>query len=519
MVNGRLKLVIQILVITACASLTESIFAREIIADDEMPNVVLILTDDLGYGDVSCLNPDSKIKTHHLDELAREGLLFTDAHAPSTICSPTRYALLTGRYAWRGVLKAGVLKPWDDPAIEPERLTLARMLKEKGYHTACIGKWHLGFHWPWQDGVKPPRDNILNRGTSIAGVDMFDFNQAIHGGPLAAGFDYYFGDDVPNFPPYAFIENEHFTCTPIDMNPDDFVSIGYRGYIHGVGPGQEGWKLDQVMPGITSKAVEYIHQQKKSESPFFLYFATTSPHTPVVPTDEFQGKSDAGYYGDYVQQTDDAIGRVLEALKRTAQFDNTLVIVSSDNGPEGFTYDLINNYSHYSMGQMRGIKRDTWEGGHRVPLVISWPDGNIGRGYSNALISLTDIFATLAAITDYKLPQNSAEDSFNMRSDLQGGGSTRESMIYHNGKGHLALREGDWVYIRKSGAGRPEPEWFRQKHGVIQDDAPNELFNLENDPGEKLNLYNQFPEKAARMESRLQKMIEAGGTRNLELGN
>ncbi len=516
MVNVRLKLFLQILVISVCSVLPEYILAQVINSDGKMPNVVLILTDDLGYGDVSCMNPDSKIKTPRIDELAREGILFTDAHAPSTICSPTRYALLTGRYAWRGVLKAGVLKPWDDPAIEQGRLTLPRMLKEKGYHTACIGKWHLGFYWPWKDGIKPPRDTILIKGTSKASVDMFDFTQAIHGGPLATGFDYYFGDDVPNFPPYAFIENEHFTCTPVDMYPDDFLSIGQRGYIHGKGPGQKGWKLDQVMPRITSRAVEYIHQQKKSGTPFFLYFATTSPHTPVVPTEEFQGKSDAGYYGDYVQQTDEAIGRLVEALKRSDQFDNTLIIVSSDNGPEGFTYDLINDYSHYSMGQMRGIKRDTWEGGHRVPLVISWPEGKIAGESSNALISLTDIFATLASIINYKLPVNSAEDSFNVLAALQGGESTRESMIYHNGKGHLALREKEWVYIRKSGAGRAEPEWFRQQHVVLQDDAPDELFNLENDPGERVNLYKQFPEKAARMESRLQKMIEAGGTKNLE---
>ena len=517
MLNDRLKLFIQILAITLLAALPESVIAQRTNKEGRTPNVVLILTDDLGYGDVSCLNPDSKIKTPRLDELASEGILFTDAHSPSTVCSSTRYALLTGRYAWRGVLKAGVLKPWDDPAIEQGRLTLAQMLKEKGYHTACIGKWHLGFDWPWKDGIKPPRDSILNKGTSIARVDMFDFTQAIHGGPLAAGFDYYFGDDVPNFPPFAFIENEHFTCTPVDVNPSDFIAIGERGYIHGTGPGQKGWELDRVMPTITSRAVEYIHRQKNSKTPFFLYFATTSPHTPVVPSEDFQGKSSAGYYGDYVQQTDDAIGRVVEALKRSGQFDNTLIIVSSDNGPEGFTYDLINNYSHYSMGNMRGLKRDTWEGGHRVPLVISWPDGNIDSKQCNALISLTDIFATLAAITNYKLPQNSAEDSFNMLSLLQGGKSARESMIYHNGNGHLALREENWVYIRKSGAGRPEPEWFRQEHGVIPDDAPNELFNLENDPGETVNLYRQFPEIAARMESRLQKMIEAGGSKNLEL--
>jgi arylsulfatase A len=390
------------------------------------------------------------------------------------------------------------------------------MLKEKGYSTACIGKWYLGFNWPWKGGNKPPRDTILMKGTSIARVELFDFTQPIHGGPLDAGFEYYFGDDVPNFPPYAFIENEHLTCSPADKDPDEFQSIGQRGYLHGSGPGQADWELDQVMPTITSRAVEYIHSKKESGTPFFLYFATTSPHTPVVPTLEFQGKSGAGFYGDFVQQTDYAIGRIVEALKQSGQFSNTLIIVSSDNGPEGLTYDLVNEYSHFSMGPWRGIKRDTWEGGHRVPLVVHWPEGGFPGGLRSDLVSLSDILATIAAIVDYKLPPDRAEDSFNMLPVLEAAGSSRESMIYHNGKGSLALREGNWVYIRNSGAGRPEPEWFRKQHGVVEHNAPNELFNLKEDPGEKINLYTQFPEKAAKMESTLQSMIASGGTKGLE---
>ena len=347
------------------------------------PNIVVILTDDLGYGDVSFLNPESKIQTPHMDALASEGVWATDAHSPSAVCSPTRYSLLTGRYAWRGKLKKGVLLTWDDPVIEEDRLTLPAMLKENGYDTACIGKWHLGFNWPWKGGEKPPREQI-GRKLSKATNDMFDWSKPITGGPLSVGFDYYFGDDVPNIPPYAFIENDRLTCDPVHIERDSMKSIGPRGMIHGDGPGEEGWEFEKVMPAITKRAVDYVRQRSDNDRPYFLFFTTTSPHTPVVPTKEFQGKSGAGYYGDYVIQTDDAIGQVIEALKEYGDFDNTLLIVTSDNGPERQHRDLIRTHQHSPAAHLRGMKWDGWEGGHRVPFIPSWPKGGIGGGGSRA---------------------------------------------------------------------------------------------------------------------------------------
>jgi len=333
----------------------------------EKPNIVLILTDDLGYGDVSFLNPESKVQTPHMDALAREGVWATDAHSPSAICSPSRYAMLTGRYAWRGSLKSGRLNPWAPPAIKEERFTLGDMLKTKGYQTACIGKWHLGYIWPWVGGEMPSR-KIIGTGNSIATNELFDWTKPIAEGPLTAGFDYYFGVDCPNFPPYAFIENDKLTCKPVMVDMKSLKSYGSRGHLHGSGPGEQGWDLNRILPAITGRAVNYIEEQSKSHKPYFLYFSLTAPHTPVVPLEEFQGKSRAGSYGDWVIQTDQAIGQVIDAVKASGEFENTLIIVSSDNGPEAFTRELIPSHKHSSTAHLRGLKGDAWEGGTEFPL-------------------------------------------------------------------------------------------------------------------------------------------------------
>ena len=465
------------------------------------PNIVIVLTDDLGYGDVSFLNAKSKIKTPHMDALASQGVWATDAHSPSSICSPTRYALLTGRYAWRGKLRRGVLMPWDEPAIEKGRHTLPGMLRTKGYTTACIGKWHLGFEWPWKGGRKPPVSQI-GRGTSKATSDMFDWSKAITGGPLAAGFDYYFGDDVPNFPPFAFIENEQLTCKPVDIDAKSLKSLGKRGYIHGSGPGEEGWTFEKVMPAITTRAVGYIQRHSKNPQPYFLLFSTTSPHTPVVPTKEFQGKSDAGSYGDYVIQTDDAVGQIVQALKTSGTYDNTLLIVTSDNGPEAFTRDLIKSHQHYPAGHLRGMKWDAWEGGHRVPFIASWPKGDIRGGRRiDATLSLTDLFATIAAVVNAPLKKKTGEDSLNILPSLRENKSVRTEMIYHSGSGALGLRQGKWVYLRMGG--KQEPDWYKKELEIEPIDAPGLLFDLSADEGEKVNLYHKQTERVKAMEAKL----------------
>ena len=471
------------------------------------PNVVIILTDDLGYGDVSKFNPKSKIQTLNIDSLADEGVWCTDAHSPSSICSPSRYAMLTGRYAWRGKLKKGITHVCDSSVIEKDLLCLPQMLKEVGYNTACIGKWHLGFDWPWKDDIVPTfkerQRNLTN--------DMFDWSKPIKGGPLAIGFDHYFGDDVPNFPPYAFIQDSLLTCNPVHVNPEDFKCLGVRGHFHGAGPGEEGWDISQVMPTITEKAVNYIDKKSKEDKPFFLLFSTTSPHTPVTPIADFQNSSDAGYYGDYVKQTDNAIGQVIAVLKENQIFDNTLIVVTSDNGPSPKILDIAKDYNHLPMAHLRGMKWDMWEGGHRVPFVASWPNGKVMGGKKiDKLISLTDLFATIASIVDYNIQSGSAEDSYNVLSTLTKGETVRREMVYHQGNGKLGLRKNNWVYLRGEG-GRRHPQWFLEKKGIKPNNSSNQLSNLDTDIRQRVNVYEKYPDVVKEMEMELLKIESKKG--------
>ena len=461
------------------------------------PNIVIVLTDDLGYGDVSFLNPDSKIQTPHMDALAHEGVYLTDAHSPSAVCSPTRYSILTGIYAWRNpVLRKGVLMPWDRPAIKPSQTTIPSYLKKSGYATVCIGKWHLGFNWPWKEGYSPK--NAKRGGTSIATKNMFDWTKPITGGPLAAGFDYYFGDDVPNFPPYAFIENNRLTSKPVDIQAKNLKSLSFRGYIHGNGPGKSDWEFDQVMPTITRKAVDYIGEMSTKKAPFFLWFATTSSHTPVVPTSEFHGKSAAGYYGDYVIQTDHSVGQIVQALKKNNCFQDTLLIVTSDNGPSTLVRSIIDTHNHLSAGIFRGMKGSSWEGGHRVPFIASWPQGGINGGKRiDDLISLTDINATLASLAGIAVPDSI--DSLDIMKTLKGTGKVRTEMVYHNSQGNLGLRQNQWVLLEKSGG--KEAKNQRKKLGIQSPDAPIQLFNLADDPTQRVNLAVKYPELVSKIKS------------------
>ena len=478
------------------------------------PNVVLIITDDLGYGDVSFLNPESKVQTPHMDALARAGVWATDAHAPSTVCSPSRYAILTGRYAWRGKLRAGRLNPWEESAIESDRVTLPKILKTNGYSTACVGKWHLGFDWPWKSGEKPPT-SVIGKGTSTATCAMFDWSKPIKGGPLGAGFDYYFGDDIPNMPPYAFIENDRLTCDPVDISGRDLMKqqVMKGGYIHGVGPGQKGWRLDEVMPTITAKAVETIHQQSKKNEPFFLMFGTTSPHSPIVPLEKFQGVSDAGPYGDSIVQTDDAVGQIVAALKAAGIYENTLLLVSSDNGPAPFMRQLIQSHKHNPAGPLRGLKRDLLEGGHRVPFIASWPVGGIDGGRRiDATLSLTDLFATIAGIAGVPLEQGVAEDSLDILPTLRADAPVRNELVYHAANGKLGLRQGQWAYLRPRGI-TAEPGWYQALWQGDSIEAPGLLFDLSNDLGQRVNLHDKSPERVQQMEAHLADIVRGKSTR------
>jgi len=477
---------------------------RAAAANPAKPNIVFILADDLGYGDPGCYQKDSKIPTPNLDRLASEGTRFTDAHAPTSVCTPTRYAILTGRYSWRTRLQGGVLGPWAPPLIAPERLTVASLLKQHGYTTAAIGKWHLGMTWPTKAGQPP--SSRTNRLSNV------DFTKPIADGPTARGFDHYFGTAVPNYPPYCFLNDDRTVGIP--SVPDS----GRADLFNLPGPMLPGWKLVNILPELTRHAVKWVEDAAKSGRPFFLYFPLTSPHYPVVPAPEFKGKSKAGDFGDFVFQTDWTVGQVLDALQRTGVAENTLVIFTSDNGPEISgevkigAYDRITEYHHYSMGELRGAKRDAWEGGHRVPFIARWP-GKIKAGaVSDETMCHVDFMATVAALLGAKLPDNAAEDSVNVLPVLLGLPRTtpaREATVHHSISGKFAIRKGDWVFIdAPSGddnGGKGEPEFLKAERGYTKHELPGELFNLRDDLSERRNRYAEHPGLVRELKALLEK--------------
>ncbi len=476
-----------------------------------LPNIVLLLADDMGYGDLGCQNPNSKIPTPNLDRLAAEGVRFSNGHSSSGICTPSRYALLTGRYHWRKF--HGIAGPFGASVFRPDRLTLPEMLKEKGYKTACIGKWHLGWDW---DALKRPGATGGKQG--YAAKD-FDWSKAIPDGPLAHGFDYYFGDDVPNFPPYTWIENDHVLTAPTvpyapDPEPGEGAAEGRPG------PMAAGWKQDAVMPRLTEKAVEWIGAQKDGGQPFFLYFPWTSPHAPIVPAEEFKGATPAGAYGDFMHQSDWTAGQVLDALDENGFRDNTLVIFTSDNGPERYAYDRIRNFDHRSMGPLRGLKRDIWEGGHRVPFIVRWPGVTEAGRVSGALLSQIDLMATIAAAVGYALPDAAADDSHEMLGVLKGPDeSPRKSMVHNTKANHYAVRKDNWVLVdAKAGNISAVPAWFDEENGYKPNPHAAALYDLGQSIAQRENLYAKYPEKVEELRQLLQETQARGEVRNVQDG-
>ena len=466
----------------------------------ERPNVVFILADDMGYGDLACQNSESKIPTPFLDQLALEGMRFTDAHSPSSVCTPTRYGILTGRYAWRTRLKKGVLWQWDPPLIEDE-YTVGQMFKDAGYHTACIGKWHLGWEWAFPDSVEIK--------SSLPGK-LVDYSATIKGGPLAKGFDYYFGDDVPNFQPYTFIENDKVVKVPTIMKPDSL--FGGRGMM------AEGWRLDAVMPTITQKAVDYIQEQtnKPETGPFFLFFTLTAPHTPIAPTKDFLGKSNAGLYGDFVNEVDFCVGRIMKALDDCGIADNTLVIFTSDNGSPGRNGEnwsgpvssVKRDFGHDPSYPWRGVKSDIWEGGHHVPYLVRWP-GNIKAGSVNEeLIGHLDFMRTMAEILNVEIPPGAAPDSYNILPAYldESIKPIREALVHHSGGGMFAIRQGPWKLCFGLGPAGFSGGFIGQGPG----DPAGQLYNLQDDPGETKNVYFDNPDVVEQLTELLERYKREG---------
>ena len=475
----------------------------------DKPNIVIIYADDMGYGDLNCQNEQSKIPTPNLDQLASEGMRFSDAHSSSGICSPSRFALLTGTYHWRR--QHGIVGAFGKPFFRDADITLPQLLKKEGYSTACIGKWHLGWDWEFKN---EPSGEVMQWGKirKVYLPEDIDWSIPIVGGPLDRGFDYYFGDGTINFPPYTWVENDRIIEAPtmeMDINNIGF-DVKEGEWEFRPGPKVEGWNPYQVLPTLTEKTLAWIKQQDENQ-PFFLYFALPSPHAPIIPNDEFDGKSMAGAYGDFMFQTDWVVGKVLNALKEQGLEDNTLIIFSSDNGPEAYAWERAEKYGHFSMGDFRGLKRDVWEGGHHVPFIVKWPAQIEAGTVSDEVISQIDVMATIADIVGIELPKNAAPDSYSMQAVLKGkklGTPIREALVHNTYADIWGIRKGDWLYINhQSGGHRKMPEPFKRLREYIDFHTEGLLFNMKKDPEQRVNLYEKHPEKVKEMAVLLQEML------------
>ncbi|OVE75324.1 hypothetical protein BVX97_05030, partial [bacterium E08(2017)] len=490
----------------------------------ERPNIVVILADDLGYGDVKCLNPKRcKIATPNLDDLASQGMIFTDAHSTSSVCTPTRYSLLTGRYNWRTRLQWRVLREDKSPLITKDRLTVGELLQQQGYVTGCIGKWHIGLNWQ--------KDENGN----------YDYTKPFTDGPTERGFDWYFGVLGPGAPPHGFIENDRVLGELSVTSPPEMFQWGGKA-----GPMVPGYTLESMLPTHTDKACEFIVKNAAEKKPFFLYYALNAPHLPVVPNKKWIGSSGLGHYADFVQELDYEVGRVIDAIDGAGIKDNTLIIFTSDNGctpmvgtaterdlasgsvketvpdPEMifknkrftklFTTGRVLELEakgHYPSANMRGYKSDTWDGGHRVPFIVRWPEHVKAGTKCNQLVSLVDIMATCADIHDVVLPPDAGEDSVSLLPVIKNPDkSVRDSLVHHSFYGKFAIREDKWKLMLSPGSGGwwPPKDPKARKQGL----PPVQLYDMEKDLSEQNNLQAKHPEIVKRLTKLLEKFVADG---------
>ena len=469
------------------------------------PNIIILLADDMGQGDLSCYNPDSKIPTPNIDKLSSEGVMFTDAHTGASVCTPTRYGIMTGRYSWRSELKGRVLTGYDRSMIPEDRETLASMLKKSGYNTALIGKWHMGLDWTTKEGEKIEgfHNDIPKSEAKI------DFTKPIRLGPVNLGFDYWYGIPASwDFPPYIFIENDMLSEQPT-RKAGGWVGEIYPGYtkenilkhkkevpVAIWRPGVAGsFQPNDAISVVRDKATDYISDYNSSK-PMFLYVSFTAPHTPIVPNEEFRGKSKCGIYGDFCVELDNAVGRIIDAIKEKGMFDNSIIIYTADNGTsvKGCPVSFQKKYHHSPSYIYKGYKGRLDEGGHRVPFIVTWP-GHIKAGSINkSLICTNDFFATFAELTGQQIPDNAAEDSNSFLAALNGKQlNNNDRLVVHSDfAGFFGIRKGDW------------------KLTFPRDPDKKALYNLAKDPGEKHNLINEYPEKVIELEKLLIKVVKEG---------
>ena len=466
------------------------------------PNIIFIMADDMGYGDVQALNSKSTIPTPHLNRLAGEGMTFSNAHSPSAVCTPTRYGVMTGRYCWRSPLTRGVLNGYGRPLIETDRLTVASFLKEQGYATGIVGKWHLGLGFQQTDGE-------------------WDWEKHVDYSPVDVGFDYSLVIPASlDFPPYIYVEGHTITGLPNRTHPGSKFPVFLRS-------GELGSDFSPVdcLDRLTERAVQYIHEQSKSDKPFFLYFPLSAPHKPVLPHPRFHGTSKVGPYGDFVVQVDWTVGQILNAIDDAGIINDTLIMYTSDNGsymyrqtdpdePDHVSDATIQAYyegNHTANGPLRGTKADIWEAGHRVPFFVRWPGKVEAGSETDRTITHTDLFATVADVVGADLPDPTvaAQDSFSFLPLMQGNEKAfkRAPVIHHSGGAMFAIRDGDWKLVLGNGSGG------RQKPSGKRFERPWSLFNLENDLGETMDLISRNPDKATQLELEALQLISGNRSR------
>ena len=474
---------------------------------NKLPNVIYILADDLGYGDVSAYNPDSKIATPFIDKLASEGMRFTDAHSPSSVCTPTRYGIMTGRYCWRSKLPRGVLNGYGQSLIEREETTVAELLKRNGYTTGVVGKWHLGLDWVVKESCK---DSLKIYGDvpilKNMNSDWIDFNRPPENGPLTHGFDYsYILPASLDMEPYCYLENDILTELPDEYTPgNDLDAESWAtGAFWREGRISKSFDFYEVLPTFIKQAKMFVNEHADDEKPFFLYLPLAAPHTPWVPKDNYDGKSRAGQYGDFVQMVDAKVGELLVYLDERGVSENTLVIFTSDNGPF-WKPDFIDKFDHRAAHIYRGMKADVWDGGHRIPFSVRWPGNVKANTQSDQLTTLTNLISTLAEVTNSQLKSGEGMDSRSILPVLLGGNSDSfKPVIHHSSKGMFSIREGDWKYIEGLGSGGfSKPAIIAPVEG-----GPNgQLYNMKEDPGEENNVVAEYPEKVNELKLKLEEI-------------
>jgi arylsulfatase A-like enzyme len=511
------KVVLFYLCLCLCLNSCKEKSERQSLDEKVRPNIIYVLADDLGIGDIHAFNVDGKIKTPNIDLLAQQGMMFTDAHTSSSVCTPTRYGIITGRYNWRSQLKSGVLTGVSKSLIPNSRATVASFLKKNGYHTGFIGKWHLGWDWALKKG-----NSVGGSGWNPNDFNNIDFSKPIKNSPNDLGFDYSYGHSGSlDMAPYVYVENGKPTTVPDTVTIDKGKYTWWRE-----GPTGADFVHEDVTPNFFRRSFKFIKERAREESPFFLYLALPSPHTPILPTKEWLNKSELNPYADFVMEIDAYIGQMIATLKEAGIAENTMVIFTSDNGCSSQAdFEVLSDFGHNPSAIYRGSKADIFEGGHRVPFIVKWPAKIKSGSVSEKVICTTDLFATCADILGVILKDDEAEDSFSLLPLLETNENTfkREATIHSSINGSFAIRKDDYKLIIAPDSGG----WsFPTPNSKESKSLPEiQLYNLVLDPGETTNIYKENIEKVSELKALLQKQILEGRStlgkpqRNDSLGN